>query len=276
MNKLNKAKRVQIVSGLVEGLGINAVARITGVSNHTVLKLLEDLGTACAKYQDKTLRNLPCKRLQCDEVWSFCYAKEKNVPQELKGQFGFGDVWTFTAICADTKLIPSWLVGKRDGGYAFEFMTDLAGRLANKVQLTTDGHKMYLDAVEDTFGCEIDYGMLVKAYSNPRGEGNEKRYSPGECCGTIKTKIMGNPDMDHVSTSYVERHNLTICMGQRRFTRLTNAHSKKIQNHIHSLALFIMYYNFVRIHQTLRCSPAMEAKVTDHLWSLEELVGLIR
>ena len=274
MNKLNKEKQKQVVGALVEGASINSVVRMTGVSKPTILKLLADLGTACAKYQDEKLRNLPCKRVQCDEIWSFCFAKDKNVPEKLRGKFGFGSIWTWTAIDADTKLIPCWLVANRDGESAIRFIDDLASRLAHKIQLTTDGHKAYLEAIEGAFGTEIDYAMLIKLYNDPP-DGTQKRYSPGECCGVHKTNIMGKPDPAHVSTSYAERMNLQIRMGMRRFTRLTNAHSKKIENHRHALALYFMYYNFARIHSTLRVTPAMEARVSNHVWSIEEIVGLL-
>lgn len=275
MNKLNKEKRVQIINALVEGNSIRATARMCDVAFNTVLKLLPEIGKACAEYQDTVFRDLPCKRIQCDEIWSFCYAKEKNVPDEVKGKFGFGDVWTFTAICADTKLVPSWLVGRRDAGYAFEFVSDLAARLAHRAQVTTDGHRMYLEAVEGAFGSEVDYGMLVKLYNEPKAQGNEKKYSPGECCGTRKSVITGDPDPKHISTSYVERQNLTMRMSMRRFTRLTNGFSKKIQNHACAIALHYMHYNFCRIHKSLRVTPAMEAGVTDHVWSIEELARLL-
>ena len=272
MNKLNIQKRVQIVSCLIEGNSIRSTARITATSKNTVVKLLCDLGSACAKYQDEHLRNLDCKRLQADEIWSFVYSKEKNVPEDKKGQFGYGDVWTWTAIDADTKLVPAWFVGNRDGATAKIFIEDLKSRLKNRVQLTTDGHKAYLEAVEGAFGCEIDYAMLVKLYgTEPEGE---KRYSPAKCLGAERHKISGNPDSAHISTSYAERQNLTMRMSMRRFTRLTNAFSKKVDNLVHSLSIYFMYYNFGRIHQTLRVSPAMEAKVADHLWSLEEIVRL--
>lgn len=219
------------------------------------------------------MRHLPCTRLQCDEIWSFCYAKQKNVPEEMKGTFGFGDVWTWTAIDADTKLIPCWHVGRRSGADAAKFISDLASRLSRRVQLTTDSHRAYLQAVEGAFGAEIDYAMLHKLYS-AEPSGSETRYSPAKCCGIRKAKVIGDPNMAHVSTSYVERMNLQIRMSMRRFTRLTNAHSKKLENHKHALALFFMCYNFARIHQTLRVTPAMEAGVTDHVWSLEEIAGL--
>lgn len=275
MNKLTTQKRTQVVAALVEGSSVNSVVRMTGVSKPTILKLLADLGTACAKYQDEKLRNLPCKRVQADEIWSFCFAKDKNLSDEMKGKFGFGSVWTWTAICADTKLMISWLVGERSVPYAEKFISDVASRLATRVQLTTDGHKAYLQAVEKAFGSEIDYAMLEKIYAAPPQEGVATRYSPAQCCGAKKNKITGNPDQAHVSTSYAERMNLQIRMGMRRFTRLTNAHSKKVENHRHALALYFMYYNFSRIHSTLRVTPAMQAGVADHVWSLEEIVQLV-
>ncbi len=275
MNQLKTAKRVAILSALVEGNSLRSTQRMTGVSINTVTKLLIDAGTACAKYQHETLRKLPCKRVQCDEIWSFVGMKEKNVPAERKGQKGVGDVWTWTAICADTKLVPSFLVGARDTAHATAFIADLASRLAHRVQLTTDGHKPYLEAVEAGFGGEIDYAMLIKLYGNEGGRGPEVRYSPGECTGIEKRPITGSPDEAQISTSYVERQNLTMRMRMRRFTRLTNAFSKKIENLEHAVALHYMHYNFVRRHQTLRVTPAMAAKVADHLWSLEELVSLI-
>ncbi len=274
MNKLNTVKRTQIVAALVEGNSINATVRMTGAAKHTVLKLLADLGRACAAYQDRTLRDLPCKRIQCDEIWSFCYAKEKNVPEEFKGQFGFGDCWTWTALCADTKLVPCWLIGGRSAEYASKFMSDLAGGLANRVQLTTDGHRAYLEAVWNAFGNDIDYAMLEKIYANPPS-GAQARYSPGVCCGAKKKKVTGNPERKQVSTSYVERQNLTMRMSMRRFTRLSNGFSKKVENLEHSVALHFMHYNFARIHKTLRVTPAMEAGVAKHVWELEEIVGLL-
>jgi len=274
MNKLSQAKRVQIISALVEGNSIRATCRMTDVAKGTVLKLLVDLGTACRNYQDRTLRNLTCKNIQCDEIWSFCYAKEKNLPDELKGKLGFGDVWTWTAIDADTKLIASYLVGGRSANYARKFIEDLASRLTHRIQLTTDGYKAYLTAVDNAFGADVDYAMLDKIYSAPPREG-QTRYSPAECCGTRKIKVRGNPDIRQVSTSFVERQNLTMRMSMRRMTRLTNAFSKKIENQAHAVALHFMYYNFARIHQTLRVTPAMEAGIADHVWTLEEIAGLL-
>jgi len=273
MNKLSTEKRAQILSCLVEGMGINATSRINKVSKNTVLKLLNDVGKACSEYQDRVFKNLKCKRLQCDEIWSFCYAKEKNVPKKLKGQFGYGDVWTWTAIDADTKLVPSWIIGDRSAYTAKLFIDDLASRLKGKIQLTTDGHKAYLEAVENAFGIDIDYAILIKIYG--KSQDGEKRYSPAECIDTIPKHVIGNPEAKHISTSYVERQNLTMRMSMRRFTRLTNAHSKKIENHIHAISLHFMYYNFCKIHQTLRVTPAMEAGVTDHVWDIEDIVKLI-
>jgi IS1 family transposase len=272
MNKLTISKRVQILQMLCEGSSMRSISRIVDVSINTVTKLLIDAGTACSDYQDKAFKNLTCKRIQCDEIWSFCYSKEKNTPEDLKRQFGYGDVYTWTAICADSKLIPSWYVGRRDYQSAKYFIGDLAGRLAHRIQLTTDGHKAYLQAVEDSFGSEIDYAQLIKIYGNDRE--SEASYSPAECTGSIKEIVQGNPDMKHVSTSYVERQNLTMRMNMRRFTRLTNGFSKKVENHAHALALYFMYYNFVRIHKTLRVTPAMAAGVTDHLWDFNNILSL--
>ena len=274
MNQLTTAKRVQILSALVEGNSLRSTTRMVGCSINTVTKLLVDLGFACAEYQGEHLRNLPCKRIQCDEIWSFCYSKAKNVPTDKEGQFGVGDVWTWTAICADTKLIPTWYIGDRGAGSAWEFMQDLAGRLANRVQLTTDGYGVYMNAVADAFRSNVDYAMLVKIYGKDTSE-PDTRYSPAKCNGTKKANRIGNPDPEHVSTSYVERAHLTMRMGMRRFTRLTNGFSKKVENHAHAVAIHMMYYNFARIHKTLRVTPAMEAGVTDHVWSLEEIIGLL-
>lgn len=274
MNILPIAKRCQIIASLVEGNSIRATVRITGVAKDTVLKLLVSIGRACEGYQRRVFRNLPCRQIQCDEIWSFCYAKQKNVPADKQGQFGYGDVWTWTALCPDTKLVPSWMIGGRDAPTAFAFMHDLAGRLRHRIQLTTDGHRVYLEAVESAFGSEIDYAMLVKMYgSDPRED--ETRYSPAECIGCKMAAISGNPNPRHVSTSYVERQNLTMRMKMRRFTRLTNAFSKKVENHRWAVALHYMHYNFCRVHQALRVTPAMEAGVTDHVWSLEEVVALL-
>ncbi len=273
-NVLSTAKRVQIVSALIEGMGVRATARMVDVSKDTVSKLSLELGEACIRHMDETLVNLPCKRLQVDEMWGFCYAKAKNVPADKKGEFGYGDVWAFTGVCADTTIIPTFLVGSRDLGCATEFMQDLAGRLVNRVQLTTDGHKMYLRAVEDAFGGEVDFAQLHKVYANAPS-GPETRYSPAECLGCDKKVVSGNPDKNHVSTSYVERHNLTLRMGMRRYTRLTNAHSKKLRNHTAALGLFLCYYNFCKIHTTLRVTPCMAAGVTSRVWELEDLVGLL-
>ncbi len=274
MNKLTTEKRCAVVRALVEGCSIRATVRMTGVAKNTVSKLLVALGTACSEYQDHALRNLPCKRLQLDEIWSFVYAKAKNVPAEKSGEFGIGDVWTWTAIDADSKLVPSWLVGSRDGACATEFVKDLATRLSNRVQITSDGHRAYLQAVDDAFGWEVDYAMLVKMYGGTTTE-DQRKYSPADCIGCKQEAIKGNPDPDHISTSYAERANLTMRMQMRRFTRLTNAFSKKVDNHAHAVSLHFMWYNFGRVHQTLRCTPAMRAGVTDHVWSIEEIVGLL-
>lgn len=272
MNRLDIKRRAQILQLLVEGNSLRAAARITDVSRNTVDKLLNDVGSACLDYQDQTLRNLPCKRLQCDEIWSFIYAKQKNVPETKRGLFGFGDVWTWVAICADTKLVPCWHVGPRDADAARLFMADLASRLSNRVQLTTDGYKVYLDAVQKAFGDDVDYAMLVKLYGESPEQ--QKRYSPAKIVGCERKKVNGGPDKAHISTSFAERQNLTMRMSMRRFTRLTNAFSKKLENHVHAISLHYMYYNFARIHKTLRVTPAMQAGVTDRIWSLEEIAAL--
>jgi IS1 family transposase len=273
MNRLTQEKQRQVIAALVEGNSIRATVRMTGVAKNTIVKLLADVGKACADYQDKVFHDLTCKRIECDEIWSFCYAKQKNVPEEKQDQFGYGDVWTFTAICAETKLVPSWHLGRRDTENATVFMKDLASRLKHRVQLTTDGHAMYLDAVDDSFGTDIDFSQLIKIYGIPEETG--KRYSPAQCLGTEKITVMGKPDKKYVSTSYVERQNLNMRMSMRRFTRLTNAFSKKVENLGHAVALHFMYYNFCRIHQTLRCSPAMAAGVTDRLWDVEDIISLL-
>lgn len=273
MRQLKTEQRAQILKCLVEGNSIRAASRMTGAAKNTVVKLLVDVGKACAEYQNKVVRNLTCKRIQCDEIWSFYYAKEKNVPELMKGRLGFGDVWTFTALCADTKLILSWIVGRRDLETATVFMKDLAGRLKDRVHLTTDGHRMYLDAVESAFGGEVDFSQLVKLYGN--SPENEVRYSPAECTGTEIKNIQGKPNPTYISTSYVERQNLTMRMQMRRFTRLTNGFSKKVENLSYAVALHFMYYNFCRIHQTLRVTPAIEAGITDHVWDVKEILALL-
>jgi IS1 family transposase len=272
MNKLSRDKQARIVASLIEGNSLRATARMCDVAFNTVLNFLPAIGSACADYQDRALRNLKCKRVQCDEIWSFCYAKEKNVPADKKGKFGYGDIWTWVAIDAETKLVPSFMVGNRDTKSARIFIDDLASRLASRVQLTTDGHRPYLEAVEGAFGADIDYAMLIKLYASTQ---EETRYSPAECIGAEVKRIQGNPDADHISTSYVERQNLSMRMGMRRFTRLTNGFSKKVENHVHHLALYYMHYNFCRIHQTLRVTPAMEAGITDHVWTIEEMLGRV-
>lgn len=274
MNKLSKEEQVRVVACLVEGNSLRATVRMTGVHRTTIQKLLVELGAACSAYQDNVFRNLKLKRLQCDEIWSFVGCKQKNVETTDHMRKQWGDVWTWTALDAETKLVPCWYVGTRDGGAAYHFMLDLAGRLANRVQLTTDGHKAYLSAVEHAFGADIDYAQLQKIYGNTP-EAGEVRYSPAQCMGAKRAVISGMPEHRHISTSFTERQNLTMRMQIRRFTRLTNAFSKKVENHEAAVALHFMYYNFGRIHQTLRVTPAMEAGVTDHVWSLSEIVGLI-
>jgi IS1 family transposase len=274
MNRLSTEQRVAVVKALVEGNSIRSTVRMTGVAKNTIQKLILDLGAACAAYMDETLKNLPCKRVQCDEIWSFIGAKDRNVTPELRAKNpDAGSVWTWTALCADTKLIISCLVGGRDAGYAHAFMQDVASRLKQRVQLTTDGHKPYLAAVEDAFGADIDYAQLVKIYGAPTED--ERRYSPAQCIGAVPTTVTGTPDPKHISTSCVERQNLTMRMSMRRFTRLTNAFSKKIDNHIAMTALYFMFYNFGRVHQTLRVTPAMEAGIADHVWTAEEIVSLM-
>lgn len=276
MNKLPHEKRAQILGMMVEGMSIRAISRMTGASKNTVVKLLEDAGHACAAYHETHVRGVKSQRIQCDEIWSFCYAKAKNVPIAKAAPEGAGDVWTWTALDADSKLIVSWLVGNRDAECATTFMQDVANRLANRVQLTTDGHGAYLKAVEGVFGIDVDFAQLVKLYgSAPVGKGAEVRYSPAQCVGARKEPFRGKPDPKHISTSYVERQNLSTRMGMRRFTRLTNAFSKKIDNHCHALAIYFMHYNFVRIHQTLRVTPAMAAGLSDKLYSLEDVVCVL-
>lgn len=270
MNRLSREKQSQVVAALVEGNSINATVRMTGVAKHTILKLVADLGSACAEYQNAAFQNLKCKRIQCDEIWQFCYAKEKNVPADKKGKFGYGDVWTWVAIDADTKLVPAFMLGNRDARSARMFIEDLAGRLSHRIQLTTDGLRAYLDAVEGAFGAEIDYAQLIKIYGATQ---EETRYSPAECIGQESKVIQGKPDIKHVSTSFVERQNLTMRMSMRRFTRLTNGFSKKIENHAYAVAIHYMHYNFCRIHKSLRVTPAMEAGLTGHAWTIEEMLA---
>lgn len=275
MNRLAPEKRAQILGMMVEGMAIRAISRLTGASKNTIVKLLVDADRACSDYQDRAFRELPCKRVQVDEIWSFVCAKQKNVPDHLRGQLGVGDVWTWTALCADTKLIPSWFVGHRDASHAYAFMADLASRMAGRIQLTSDGHKPYRDAVRDVFVDDIDYATLIKMYGEAPAAGPERKYSPQVCTGIKRRKVIGNPDPAHVPTSYIERANLSTRMHLRRFTRLTNAFSKKAENHVHALSLYFMYYNFVRIHQTLRVTPAMAAGVSDKLWDLADIVRMI-
>jgi IS1 family transposase len=274
MNCLTQPKKAQVIPALVEGNSIRATVRMTRASKNAIQRLLAAIGPVCEAYQNRALRNLPCRKIQCDEIWSFCYAKQKNVPADKQGQFGFGDVWTWTALCADTKLICSWKIGTRGASTAYALMHDLAGRLAHRIQLTTDGHRVYADAVESAFGSEIDYAMLVKIYGADRTE-SEARYSPAECMGCRTIPMSGNPEARDISTSFVERQNLTMRMQMRRFTRLTNAFSKKIDNLGYAVALHFMHYNFCRVHQTLRVTPAMEAGIANHVWSIEEIVQLL-
>ncbi|WP_210243285.1 DDE-type integrase/transposase/recombinase [Mesorhizobium sp. B2-3-11] len=273
MNKLPLKTRVQILSMLCEGSSMRSISRIADVSINTVSKLLVDAGKFCADLHDREVRNVKSKRVQCDEIWSFTGAKQKNVAGMKKPVDGAGDTWTWTALDSDSKLIISWLVGGRDGEYALAFMDDVKERLANRAQLTTDGHRAYLNAVEEAFGADIDYAMLVKQYGEPEGKAvpQERRYSPAVCTGAVKTRIEGSPDLAHVSTSHVERQNLTMRMQMRRFTRLTNAFSKKFENHVHMVALYTVWYNFIKMHKTLKMTPAMAAGVSQTLWSMEDV-----
>jgi IS1 family transposase len=273
MNKLPLKIRSLILRMLCEGQSMRATARLADVSFNTVAKLLIDAGTVCANLHDEHVQGVTASRVQCDEIWSFTYAKQKNVKTAKAALEEAGDTWTWTALDSDNKLIISWLVGGRDSEYAIEFMDDLRSRLANQVQLTTDGHRAYLEAVEGAFGGDVDYAQLVKLYGKPVGKDNERRYSPAVCTGAKKRRIEGNPDMAHVSTSHVERQNLTMRMHLRRFTHLTNAFSKKFENHMHMVALYTVIYNFCRIHKTLRVTPAMEAGLTDRVWGMEEIVA---
>ena len=282
MNRLSTERRGQIVACLVEGMSIRGTCRVTGVAKNTIVKLLCDLGEACAEYQDVRLRDLTSERIECDEIWSFCYSKQKNVPEQFKDTPGYGDVWTWTAIDADTKLVPSWLVGERTNRDAYFFLVDLKSRLRGRVQLTTDGHKPYLTVIEPLFGADgVDFAMLHKMYGASSHDSPEHTYSPAKCTGIDKRTIVGNPDPDLISTSYVERQNLTMRMGMRRFTRLTNAFSKKIENLAHAVSLHYMHYNFARPHQTLtkqfgrHTTPAMAADKASHVWSVWEIAGLL-
>lgn len=273
MNKLDTKKRTQIVAALAEGNSIRSTVRMTGASKNTVAKLLVELGDVCIEYMNRVLRNLPCKRIQVDEIWSFIYAKQKNVTQEISEKQFAGDVWTWVAMDADTKLIPCWLVADRSADSASILMHDLAGRLASRVQLTTDGHRAYLIAVESAFGADVDFSQLIKLYGSTQEA--ETKYSPGECIGCKRERVVGNPDPAHVSTSFIERQNLTMRMSMRRFTRLTNAFSKKIENHVAMIAVHYMNYNFCRIHQSLRITPAMAAGVSNHVWDIEEIIAIL-
>ena len=272
MNRLSKEQQIRVVGALVEGNSIRATVRMTGVAKNTVVKLLVDLANACVACHDRNVRSLRVRRLQCDEIWNFVGAKAKNASPEKKAE-GWGDTWTWTALDADTKLCVSYLVGGRDLGWATEFLRDCASRINNRVQITTDGHKAYLEAVESAFGADIDYAQLQKIYGAPTE--NQTRYSPAKCIGCDMKTVTGNPDPKHVSTSYVERQNLSMRMSIRRFTRLTNAFSKKVENHAAAVALWFMYYNFCRVHQTLRVTPAMEAGISDHVWTIAELLSLL-
>lgn len=270
MNKKSTKERAQILRCLVEGNSIRSTVRLTGASKNTVAKLLVEVGEACAAFHNEKMVNLPCKRVQVDEIWSFVYSKKKNVPEGMEGQAG--DVWTWTAICADTKLVVSWFVGGRDADTGFDFMSDLAARLSERIQLSSDGHKAYLKAVEGAFGEEIDYGRLVKMYgATPEGQ---RRYSPCQCIGAKQHAVFGNPEEKHISTSYVERQNLTMRMSMRRFTRLTNAFSKKVENHVRAIALHFMHYNFCRVHSSIKTTPAVAAGVADKTWTLEDVVEM--
>jgi IS1 family transposase len=275
MNRLSTAQRVAVVKALVEGNSIRATVRLTGVAKNTVQKLVLDLGAAVAKFQDETLRNLSVRRVQVDEIWSFCYAKKKTVqkdPEILKRNKHAGDVWTVTAIDAESKLSVSWLVGNRTASNAYAIMADIRDRVSNKIQLTTDQLAIHMRAVDQAFiGTEVDYGMLHKIYAG----GGDGRYSPAECIGCERKAVIRDPDPDHISTPYVERHNLSMRTSMRRYTRLTNAFSRKVENHTAMLAIYFMWYNFGRVHQTLRVTPAMEAGVSDHVWSVEEIVDLL-
>jgi IS1 family transposase len=278
MNRLSTEKRAQIIGTLVEGNSIRSTVRMTGAAKNTITKLLAGIGAACTDYQDAIMRDLPCKVVEADEIWSYCYAKQKNVPEQFKGTPGYGDVWTFTAVCADTKLVPSWLVGERTVEDADVFMRDLAGRMANRIQLSTDAHRMYESTVGPAFRQKVDWAQIQKIYSSDPSD--QRKYSPAVCTGTKVRTLKGDPDPSRISTSYVERQNLTMRMGMRRFTRLTNGFSKKIENLAHAVSLHFMFYNFARPHKTLSdggypTTPAMAAGVADHVWTLKEIAALL-
>jgi IS1 family transposase len=276
MNKLPLAKRVQVISALMEGSGVNATARMTGVSKPTILKLVADLGLACVAYHNEHVRNVKANRVECDEIWSFNYCKRATLPTAKAAPADAGDVWTWTALDRYSKLMISYLIGGRDAGYATEFMQDVADRVANRIQLTTDGHKPYLEAVDGAFGLDVDYAMLIKTYGEtPDLGGPERKYSPGICTGVKGKKVTGRPDARYVSTSFVESHNQKIRQQNRRFTRLTAGHSKKFENHCHHLAIYFLFYNFARIHSTIRMSPAMAAGITTRLWEIVDIVRLV-
>lgn len=273
MNKLPSAKRAQALQMMAEGVSLRAITRLTGINRTTLLKLLVDAGKAFSDYQDRALVNLSCKRIQVDEAWAFCYAKQKDVATAKAAPEGAGDIWTWVGLDADTKLVASYYVGGRDGDAAMTFINDLARRLSSRVQLTSDGLRAYLDAVEGAFGADVDFAQLIKLYgSAPEGH---RRYSPAERTGAIKTPVTGNPDPKHISTAYSERQNLNIRMGNRRMTRLTNAFSKKAENHAYMMSVYFMHYNFVRNHQTLKVTPAMAAGVTTKLWEMSDLVDVL-
>lgn len=274
MNRLNTTNRVQVVRCLLEGCSIRSTVRMTGVAKNTVTKLAVDLGAACAAFHDEKVRGIAAKRVQCDEIWAFVGSKQKNTSPE-KAAIGWGDAWTWTAIDAESKLIISYALGDRSANTAKYFMHDLAERVATRIQLTTDGYRVYANAVEGAFGADVDYAMLVKLYGAPGGVDSESRYSPAKCIGCRTGILAGDPDPAHISTSYVERQNLNMRMGMRRFTRLTNAFSKKIENHYAALSMYFVFYNFCRVHQSLRVTPAMEAGLTDHVWEIEEMLGLV-
>lgn len=276
MNRLPFEKRRQILHLMVEGGSVRGIARVVDVSPVTVLRYLALAGSACAAFHDVNVRNVKARRVQCDEIWSFVFAKDRNAKPDMKRCGTAGSVWTWTALDADSKLIVSYLIGSREAECAYEFIQDVAARLANRVQLTTDGHRPYLDAVEEAFGADVDYGMLVKIYSEtPDLKGPERKYSPGECCGTKKRRVTGNPDRNYVSTSYVEKHNQSMRQHMKRFARLTAAHSKKVENHIHMVSLYTVWYNFVRINSAVKMAPAMAAGISDRLWEMDDLVRLV-